>query len=208
MPKLKAGAQSKSQSWIKDPWPYPNQDQFAETQSETSSVHQSSKWGLKGHECSLPLKFKIQSPNLDNGCIKDQWSYQNQDQDATPPSGASSIVQSPKWGLKRHGSSLYLHNQDREPKFGSFVYQRQITMYKSRSRWQTLVRNLQHPPKPQIRTLRTWMFLAPPKNHLPWFWNMARFYAFLSKTNLSKNWTQELSFSELTFLSQTNLNQN
>ena len=48
--------------------------------------------------------------------------------------------------------SLYLQNQDRELKFGSWVYQRPVTISKSRSRCQTPVRNLQRPPKPQIRT--------------------------------------------------------
>ena len=43
-------------------------------------------------------------------------------QDAKPKSGTSSILQSPKWGLKGHGCSLHLQNQDREPKFGTWKY--------------------------------------------------------------------------------------
>merc|ERR1712081_73018 len=50
-----------------------------------------------------------------------------------------------------------------EPKFGSWVYQRLVTISKSRSRCQTPVRNLHHPPKPQIKTSRTQMFSAPSK---------------------------------------------
>merc|ERR1711954_71232 len=39
-------------------------------------------------------------------------------------------------------------------------------MSKSISGCQTPVRNLQHPPKPQMRTQRTWMFFAPSKSRL------------------------------------------
>merc|ERR1712025_300247 len=53
-----------------------------------------------------------------------------------------------------HGCSLHLQNQGREPKFGSWMYQRPVTLSKSRSKCQTPVRNLQHPPKPQMRTNR------------------------------------------------------
>ena len=52
----------------------------------------------------------------------------------------------------------------RELKLGSCVYQRILTISKSRSRVQTPVRNLQCLPMPQIRSLRTWMFFAPSKS--------------------------------------------
>merc|ERR1712082_373843 len=39
-----------------------------------------------------------------------------------------------------------------EPKFGIWVYQRPVTISKSISGYQTPVRNLKHPPKPQTRT--------------------------------------------------------
>ena len=48
----------------------------------------------------------------------DQWEIPNQDQDAKSQWGTSSILQSPKLGLKGYGCSLYLQNQDRGPKFG------------------------------------------------------------------------------------------
>ena len=98
------------------------------------------------------FQIKIENPNLDHGCVKDQWLYPNQDQDARPQSGTSSILQSPKWGLKGLGCSLHLKNQDREPKLGSLVCQRPVIISKSRSRCQTPARNLQRPPKPQMRT--------------------------------------------------------
>ena len=41
---------------------------------------------------------------------------------------------------------------NREPKFAIWVYQRPVIISKSISGCQTPVRNLQHPPKPQIRT--------------------------------------------------------
>ena len=48
-------------------------------------------------------------------------------------------------------------NQDKEPKFGTWVYQRPVTILKSRSRCQTQVRNFQCPPNPKIRTLRKYI---------------------------------------------------
>ena len=106
---------------------------------------------LKDMDVLCTFKIKIESQNSDHGCIKDQWPYPNQDQDSKPQSGTSSVLQSPKWGLKGHGCSLHLQNRDREPKFESWVYQRPVTISKSRSRCQTPVRNLQHPPKTQMR---------------------------------------------------------
>ena len=109
------------------------------------------------------FKIKIESRNLDHGYIKDQWPYSNQDQDAKLQSGTSSVLQSSKWGLKGHGCSLLLQNQVREPKFGPWMYQRPVTISQSISRCQTTVRNIQCPPKPQMRTLRAWMFFEPSK---------------------------------------------
>ena len=42
------------------------------------------------------FKIKIESQNLDNGFIKDQLPYPNQDQGEKPLSGTYSILQSPK----------------------------------------------------------------------------------------------------------------
>ena len=49
-----------------------------------------------------------------------------------PQSGTSSILQSPKWELKGHWCPLHLQNQDREPKFRSWVYQRPVTISESK----------------------------------------------------------------------------
>ena len=108
---------------------------------------------LKDMDVLCTFKIKKENQNLDHDCIKDQWPYPNQDQDAKPQSGTSSIIQSPKWWPKGHECSLHLQNQDREQKFGTWVYQRPVTISKSRSRCQTPVNDLQYPQKTQIRTL-------------------------------------------------------
>ena len=105
------------------------------------------------------FKIMIESQNLEHGCIKDQWPFPKQDQDAWPKSGTSSIFQSPKSGLKWHGCSLDLQNKDRIAKFGLWMYQRPVTLSKLRSICQTQVRSLQHHSKPKIRSERTWIFL-------------------------------------------------
>ena len=40
--------------------------------------------------------------HLEQGFIKDQWTYPNQDQDVRSQSGTSSILQNPKSGLNGH----------------------------------------------------------------------------------------------------------
>ena len=107
---------------------------------------------LKDMDVLCTLKIMIERENWEHGCIKDQQPYLNLDQDTKPQSGTSSILQSPKWGLKGHGCSLHLQNQDREPKFRMWAYKRPVTISKSISGCQTQVRNLQRPPKPQMRT--------------------------------------------------------
>ena len=105
-----------------------------------------------------------ESWNLEYGCIINQWPYPNQYRDAKPQSGTSSPPQSPKSELKGHGCSLHIWNQDSEPIFRTWVHQKPVIISKSRSRCQTPVRNLHHPKKPQIKTLRTWMFFALSKS--------------------------------------------
>merc|ERR1711954_45240 len=107
---------------------------------------------LKDMDVLCTFKIKRESQNSDHGCVKDQGPYPNQCQDAKPQSGTSSILQSPKSGLKGHGCSLHFQNQDREPKFGICVYQRPLTISKSISGCRTPVRILQRPSSPQMRT--------------------------------------------------------
>merc|ERR1711954_182275 len=49
-------------------------------------------------------------------------------------------------------------------KLGPWVYSRPATISKLRSRCKTPVRDLKHPPKPQLSTQRTWMFFSPSKS--------------------------------------------
>merc|ERR1712082_94330 len=98
------------------------------------------------------FKIKIESQNSEYGCTKDQWPYPNQYQDAKPQPGTSSVLQSPRSGLKGHGCSLHLQNQDREPKFGIWVHQRPVNISKSISGCKPRATNFQHPPKPKMRT--------------------------------------------------------
>ena len=86
--------------------------------------------GCEDMDVLCTYKFNIKSQNLEHGQTKDQWPCPNQELDAKPQSGTSSILQSPKSGLKGYGCSLHLQNQDREPKFGSWVYQRPVTISK------------------------------------------------------------------------------
>ena len=46
------------------------------------------------------FKIKIESRNSEHEYTRDQWPYPNEDKNAKPWSGASSIIQSPKTGFK------------------------------------------------------------------------------------------------------------
>ena len=95
------------------------------------------------------FKIKKESQNSDHGCIKKQVAiYKSRSRCQTPVS----ILQSLKSGLRGRGCSLHLQNLDREPTFRTWVYQRLVTIYKSKSTSQATVRNLQHSRKLQIRT--------------------------------------------------------
>ena len=51
---------------------------------------------LKDMDVLCTFKIKIESRNSDYEYIKDKWPYPNQDQDAKPQSGISSVIQSRK----------------------------------------------------------------------------------------------------------------
>ena len=113
---------------------------------------------LKDLDVFSTFRIKIKSQNLEHECIKDQWPYPNKDQDANPHPGTSSILQSPKSWLTGHGCSLLLQNQEPpespeatnenfkdmdvlcsfkikiEIQIKSWLYQRPVTLSKSRSR--------------------------------------------------------------------------
>merc|ERR1711954_120150 len=139
---------------------YQNQNPDAKPKSESSIILVCLKSGLKGHGCSLYLQNQYREPKFGI------WVYQRPVTISKSISGCQIPVRniqcppSPKSGLKGHGCSLHLQNQDREPKCCIWVYQRPVTISKSISGCQTPVRNLQRPPNPQMRTPRMWMFFA------------------------------------------------
>ena len=57
---------------------------------------------LKDMDVLCTFKIKIEIQNSYHGWIKDQWTYPNQDQDAKPKLGTSSVLQIPKWDFKGH----------------------------------------------------------------------------------------------------------
>ena len=107
---------------------------------------------LKGMGVLWAFKIKRDSQNLEHGCIKDQWPYPTQDQNAKPQSGTSSFLQCPLLGLKRYRCSLHLQNQGRESKLGLWVYQRPVTISNQYQDAKIPVRILQYSLKSQIRT--------------------------------------------------------
>ena len=100
---------------------------------------------FKDMDVLCTFKIKIESPNSDHGCVKDQWLIQLKIK-MLIPSQKHGVRQSPIWGLKEHGCSLHLQNKDRQLKFGRWVYQRPRTISKTRSRY------LKCPEKTQMRT--------------------------------------------------------
>ena len=85
--------------------------QMPNSSQEPSASSKAPNNDLKDMDVLCTFKIKTESQNLDHGCIKDKWPYLNQDQDAKPQSGTSSVLQSPKQWLKGHGCSLHLQNQ-------------------------------------------------------------------------------------------------
>ena len=126
--KIKIESRNSDHVYIKDQWAY--QFKMSNPSKEPPASSKAPNQDLKDIDVLCTFKIKIESQNLDHVYIKDQWPYPNQDQDGKPHSGTSCILQSPKWGLKGHGCSLHLQNQDREPKFGLCVYQRPVTISK------------------------------------------------------------------------------
>ena len=137
---------SKTSDYIKIKINMPNPSQEPPASSKATNQD------IKDMDVLCNFKLKIESQKFEQRCSINQCLLPNQDPGAKPYSRTSIILQSPKSGIKGHGCSLQLQNQDTQPKLGSWVYQRPVTISKSRSRCQTPVRNLQRPPKPQMRT--------------------------------------------------------
>ena len=71
--------------------------------------------------------------------------------------------QKTKSRFKRHGCSICLQNQYKVSKYWHLVFQRPVTIFKSRSKCQTHIKNLQGHVRPQIRTSMSLMFFTPSK---------------------------------------------
>ena len=76
---------------------------------------------LEDMDVLCTFKIKVGSQDSEHVWIKDQWPFQSHNEDAKLQSGPSSTIQSSKSGIKGNGCSLHLQNQDREPKFGTYV---------------------------------------------------------------------------------------
>ena len=104
--------------------PNPSQEPAAPSKAQNQD--------LKDINVLCTFKFKIESKNSDQRCTKDHLPYPNQDQNAKPQSGTFSVLQNPKLWLKGHECSFHLQIQDREPKFGSWLNQRPLTISKQK----------------------------------------------------------------------------
>ena len=113
--KIKVESQNLDNGCIKEQLPYLNHNQDAKPKSGNSSILQKPMSGLKRHGYSLCLKIKTESQNLEYWCIKDHCPYGNNDQDVKPQSETSSILQSPKSGLKGHWCSLPFKIKNKTP---------------------------------------------------------------------------------------------
>ena len=140
--KNKIESQNSQYRCLKGQWPYQIKIKMPNPSEELPAPTKAPNQYLKDINVLCTFKIKIKSQNLEHGYLKDQWPYPNQDQDAKLQSWTSSILQSPKLGLKGHGSFLHLQNQGRDPKFGSWLYQRPVTIVKSRSRCPIPIKNL------------------------------------------------------------------
>ena len=85
--KIKIESQNLDHEYIKDQWPYPNQDQDAKPSPEPSVSSKAPNEDLRDMDVPCTFKIKKKSQNLDYGYMKNQWPYPNKDQDAKPQSG-------------------------------------------------------------------------------------------------------------------------
>ena len=98
--KIKIESPNLDHGCVKDQWSYANQDQDAQLQLEPPASSKVPNKDLKDMDVLCTIKIKIESNNSDNGYIKDQWQYSNQNQDVKSQSGGCSILKIFKSGLK------------------------------------------------------------------------------------------------------------
>ena len=143
----------RAKTWkVKEKSPYPQQEQDNKPQSGISSVLKGQNQDLKDMYIVCYFKIKIESQKLDQiMCVSwlviiYKWKSrcQTQVRNLWCPT-------KPKSRFKEHGWSFNHQNQDSEPKFEKFVYQRTVTIFRAGLRCQILVRNIQCPAKHQLR---------------------------------------------------------
>ena len=102
--------------YIKDLWPYPNQDHDVKFQWETSSFLQTPESLFRGHGCFLHLQYHNRAKIWNIGILKTRYHIQIKIK-ITNPSQESSVSSTPELVLTGHGYSLNLWNQNKEKKF-------------------------------------------------------------------------------------------
>ena len=80
--------------------PNPSQEPPASSKAQNQDV--------KDMDVLCTFKINIESQNLEHRYIKDNCPNPNQDRDPKPQSGTSSVLQTPKSGLKGHGYHIAL----------------------------------------------------------------------------------------------------
>ena len=130
--KVKIENQNLEHESIKHHWQYKNQDPNTKPQSGTSRILHQPKPGLKEKGCSLHLQNHDREPKFGSWVSQTPLNiYINKEIVANPQSGTCSILQCPKWALGGIGCPLHLQDQDGE-KFRYWMYQRPVTIFKSR----------------------------------------------------------------------------
>ena len=107
---------------------------------------------LKDMDVLCTFKIKIESKNLEHGYIKDQGPYQNLDQDAKIP--VRNLQRPPKSQMRTYRTWMFFapSKSRQEAKIQIMGISKTSDHFQTRSRCQTPVINLQHPPRPQMRT--------------------------------------------------------
>ena len=113
---------------------------------------------LKDMDVLSTSNIKIESQNLEHGCIK-KWPYPNQDQEgkslSTPPVYSTAPNQDFKDIIILCNFKVKIESQNLE----HGCIKKPVNISKLRSSCQTSVRILQRPFKPPIRAWRTWWSL-------------------------------------------------
>ena len=123
--------------------------QISSQEPPVSSIAQNED--LKDMDVLCTFKFKIESKNSGHG-VSEIIDHIQIKIKMSKPSQKFQCSPKPKIRTLRTCMFFAPSNSRQRAKFGIWVYQRPVTISNSISGCQTPVRNLQRPPKPQIRT--------------------------------------------------------